>query len=606
MFLERVSLLLEGVRYWVRTCRRGTLETVRLLNRNRFLAAGACAVLLSAPAARASDGLTAVTDRGSVKGTFSSDGQVRTFLGIPYAAPPVGPLRWKPPQPAAKWSGVRSANSFGPRCMQTQLFPDMVFRDSGPSEDCLTLNVWAPAEKNVAPLPVMVWIHGGGFVTGGSSEPRQDGEHLARKGAVVVSMNYRLGVFGFFALSSLAAESAKRAAGNYGLMDQAAALEWVRRNIAAFGGDPARVTIFGESAGSISVSALMASPLSRGLFAGAIGESGGALTGPGLTFLSLPVSEQRGQKFAESAFKNSNLAFLRSVSAADLLKAASTAPHSDEIFWPNVDGDFLPESVPAIYAEGEQSHVPLLAGWNKDEGSQEVLDQPEKPTPESLHALATARFGARTPDFLKVYAASNDIEALRVAEDFAGDAFIAYSTWQWLEAQAKTGNAPMYRYRFDLGSPGDPFHPAAIGAFHSDDIEYVFGTLDSRRGAKWRPEDYQLSELIQNYWTNFARTGDPNRAGLPDWPTYNHAGKWQVMHLSPNPEARPDQQRDRYLFLQQVWGADATPSQTASLSRAGEKSRSLGESLETAVEEECKGNGGIVSGYEREYGPQEK
>ncbi|MGB8480245.1 MAG: carboxylesterase/lipase family protein [Acidobacteriaceae bacterium] len=530
---------------------------MRLLSRIKFLAAGACAVLLTAPAAHANDGLTVVTDRGSVQGTISSDGQVRAFLGIPYAAPPVGLLRWKPPQPAAKWSGVRSATNFGPRCMQTHLYPDMVFRDSGPSEDCLTLNVWAPAAKNAAPLPVMVWIHGGGFVTGGSSEPRQDGEHLARKGVIIVSMNYRLGIFGFFALPSLAAESPKHAAGNYGLMDQVAALDWVRRNIAAFGGDPAKVTIFGESAGSISVSAQMASPLSKGLFAGAIGESGGALTGPGLTFLSLPVSEQRGQEFAESAFKSSSLDFLRSVSAADLLKEASTASHGDGIFWPNVDGKFLPESVPAIYAAGSQAHVPLLAGWNKDEGSGDVLDQPEKPTPESLHAMATSRFGAKAQDFLKVYSASNNAEALRVSEDFAGDAFIAYSTWQWLEAQVKTGNAPVYRYRFDLGSPGDPFHPAAIGAFHSDDIEYVLGTLDSRQGAKWRPEDYKLSEQVQTYWTNFAKTGDPNGAGLPAWPGYNPPAKWQVMHLSANSEARPDQHRDRYLFLQQVWGPDA-------------------------------------------------
>ena len=534
-----------------------TAETMRLLNRIRFVAAGACAILLAAPAARASDALTVVTDRGSVQGTLSSDGQVRAFLGIPYAAPPVGPLRWKPPQPAPAWSGVRSATSFGPRCMQSHLYPDMVFHDPGPSEDCLTLNVWTPAEKSSAPLPVMVWIYGGGFVTGGTSEARQDGEHLARKGVIVVSMNYRLGIFGFFALPSLAAESPKHAAGNYGLMDQVAALDWVRRNIAAFGGDAAKVTIFGESAGSISVSAQMASPLSKGLYVRAIGESGGALTGPRLTFLSLPVSEQRGQEFAESAFKNSSLAYLRSVSAADLLQAASTVSHSERVFWPNVDGDFLPESVPAIYAAGSQAHVPLLAGWNKDEGDIGDLGQPGKPTPESLRAMAISRFGARAPDFLKVYAASNDAEALRVSEDFAGDDFIAYATWEWLEAQVKTGDAPVYRYHFDLGSPGDPFHPAAIGAFHSDDIEYVFGTLDSRRGAKWRPEDYKLSELMQTYWTNFAKTGDPNGAGLPEWPTYNPAGNWQVMHLSANSEARPDKHRDRYLFLQQVWGPDA-------------------------------------------------
>ncbi|HZC43796.1 MAG TPA: carboxylesterase family protein, partial [Acidobacteriaceae bacterium] len=276
---------------------------MRLVNGSKFLAAGSFAVLLSAAAAHANDRLTVVTDRGRIQGSLSQDGKVRAFLGIPYAAPPVGPLRWKPPQPVAAWSGVRSATSFGPRCMQTELFPDMVFRDSGPSEDCLTLNVWAPAAKASTPLPVMVWIHGGGFVSGGSSEPRQDGEHLARKGVIIVSMNYRLGIFGFFALPSLVAESAQHAAGNYGLMDQAAALNWVHRNIAAFGGDPTKVTIFGESAGSISVSAQMASPLSRDLFVGAIGESGGALTGPGLTFLSLPASEQRGQAFVESTLK---------------------------------------------------------------------------------------------------------------------------------------------------------------------------------------------------------------------------------------------------------------------------------------------------------------
>ena len=224
------------------------------------------------------------TDQGKVQGKMSADGQARDFLGIPFAAPPVGPLRWKPPQPAAKWKGVRQATSFGSRCMQQEHFDDMVFRDPGESEDCLTLNVWAPAAKSKGKLPVMVWIFGGGFAGGGTSEPRQDGEHLTRKGVLVVSMNYRLGIFGFFATRELAAEDPHHAAGNYGLMDELAAMQWVRRNIAAFGGDPDNVTIFGESAGSFAVSAQMASPLAKGLFAHAIGESGGSVCQQGTEF----------------------------------------------------------------------------------------------------------------------------------------------------------------------------------------------------------------------------------------------------------------------------------------------------------------------------------
>jgi para-nitrobenzyl esterase len=522
---------------------------MRHFNHYKVFLVGVCALALTMPA-QARNMLTVKIDSGKVKGKLSADGQVRAFLGIPYAAPPVGPLRWKPPQPAAKWHGVHSATSFGARCMQPKLYADMIFRDPGQSEDCLTLNVWTPAMKKNAKLPVMVWIYGGGFTTGGTSEPRQDGEHLAHKGVLVVSMNYRLGVFGFLALPALAQESPNHAAGNYGLMDQVAALRWVQHNIAAFGGDPANVTIFGESAGSISVSAQMASPLSRGLFVHAIGESGGAFSRRG--GLTLSRSEKQGDKFAQSAFATTSLAALRAIPAEELLK--KDAPHDeDSHFSPNVDGDFLPESVPAIYAEGKQAHVPLLAGWNKDEGRSDAIRKSELPPLEFLREMVDKHFGPNAEEFLKVYAASNNTEAVRAADDFSGDFFIAYSTWAWLEAQVKTGNAPVFRYHFELGSPGDPNHPASIGAFHSDDIEYVFGNLDSRQGAKWRPEDYKLSELMQDYWTNFAKAGNPNGPDLPNWPTYNAAGQWQVMHLSPNPHASPDQHRDRYLFLQSLW-----------------------------------------------------
>ena len=246
----------------------------------------ACALVMGAcSAARAADALRVKTDKGEIAGKMSDDGQVRVFLGVPYAAPPVGPLRWKPPQPAERWKDTRSAQSYGQRCMQVNVFADMKFHDPGESEDCLSLNVWAPrgAEPG-AKLPVMVWIYGGGFYAGSTSEGRQDGEAFARKGVVLVSMNYRLSIFGFFAHPALAAESPQHAAGNYGLMDQAAALQWVKRNAAAFGGDPGNITLFGESAGSASVSSQMASPMARDTLAHGIGESGGAFFRTGLVF----------------------------------------------------------------------------------------------------------------------------------------------------------------------------------------------------------------------------------------------------------------------------------------------------------------------------------
>jgi para-nitrobenzyl esterase len=508
--------------------------------------------------AQASNPLVIKTDRGKVQGKTSADGQARDFLGIPFAAPPVGLLRWKPPQPAARWHGVRQATSFGYRCMQQEPFDDMVFRDPGESEDCLTLNVWAPARpsKGKLPrkLPVMVWIYGGGFVGGTTSEPRQDGEHLTRKGVLVVSMNHRLGIFGFFATHELAAEDPHHSAGNYGLLDQLACLQWVHRNIAAFGGDPDNVTIFGESAGSFAVSAQMASPLAKGLFAHAIGESGGAFASKELNFPPLQESIKLDEDYVNSVVADSSLAALRAAGSEEILKLARRKPSHERHFEPNTDGYFLPETVSAIFAAGRQAHVPLIAGWNLDESDGGILKEPQRGTTEGLRATATNKFGPRAEDFLKVYHANDDAEAQRAAKDFAGDKFLVYSTWAWLEAQVATGGSPVYRYLFALPSPGDPFHPVSAGAFHSDEIEYVFGNLDSRKGAAWRPDDYKLSDLMQTFWTNFARTGDPNSVGIPHWPLYDAAGDWQVMRLSPDSAAAPDPHRDRYLFLQQVWG----------------------------------------------------
>jgi len=491
-------------------------------------------------------------DTGVVEGTASADAKVRIFKGIPFAAPPVGALRWKAPQPVPSWTGVRQATEFGPRCIQGHVFDDMVFRDNGPSEDCLYLNVWTPATSSQARLPVMVWVYGGGFEAGSTSEPQQDGENLAKKGVVVVSMGYRLGVFGFFSHPDLARESDHHASGNYGLLDQVAALEWVRRNIAAFGGDPGQVTIFGESAGSFSVSALTASPLAQGLFQGAIGESG-AFFSATLDLQPLARTEEVDAKFADSLGAHS-LDALRAKPAQELLDAAmkqqASLKGSAIRFRPNIDGYFLPESVSAIYARGRQSHVPLLAGWNADEGHfQSILGKAE-PTMQNYIARMHALFGDKADALLKVYPAGTDAQAKRSAQDLAGDQFIAYSTWKWIEMQDDTGKSPVYRYQFDDAPPPSVSERNAppLGAYHSAEIVFVFETLASE-DRPWRPEDEKLSDLMSSYWVNFARTGDPNGPGLPPWPAYRSEKEHEVMHLSASSHATPDEHKARYEFL---------------------------------------------------------
>ena len=502
------------------------------------------AKVMVAPFAAAGSGII-LTDTGLVEGAASTDSKVHIFKGIPFAAPPVGALRWKAPQPVAKWGGVHKATEFGPRCMQARIFDDMVFRDNGPSEDCLYLNVWTPSTLVQARLPVMVWIYGGGFAAGSASEPRQDGENLAKKGVVVVSFNYRLGVFGFLSHPELSRESGHSASGNYGLLDQVAALEWVRRNIAAFGGDAENVTIFGESAGSFSVSALMASPLAQDLFQKAIGESG-AFFSATLGAQPLALAEDADQKFADSLGAHS-LEALRAMPADALLKAAQKP--GEIRFRPIIDGYFLPDYVRSIFASGRQSQIPLLAGWNADEGDFHSIFAEAAPTAANFITRAHALFGGRADAFLKLYPAETDDQAKRSAQDLAGDQFIAYSTWKWIELQAATGNSRVFRYQFDDALPAakDSTAPSP-GAYHSAEIEFVFEALASKN-LPWRPEDEKLSDLISSYWTNFAKTGDPNGPGLPRWPAYSSQGKYEVMHLSASPYSAPDEHRSRYEFL---------------------------------------------------------
>jgi para-nitrobenzyl esterase len=500
------------------------------------------------------------TDKGLVEGASSADSKVHIFKGIPYAAPPVDALRWKAPHPAASWTAVRKAVEFGPRCMQTHVFSDMVFRDQGPSEDCLYLNVWTPTSSANAKLPVMVWIYGGGFVAGAASEPRQDGEQLAKKGVVVVSMNYRLGVFGFLSHRDLAKESGHDSSGNYGLLDQLAALQWVHKNIASFGGDPGKVTIFGESAGSFSVSALMASPLAQGLFQRAIGESG-AFFGSTLGLKPLADTEKSDGKFIESVGAAS-LEALRAMPASNLLEAASKQAMLR--FVPNIDGYFLTEDAASIYAAGKQSHIPLLAGWNADEGSFRSFFAKKDPTTQNYAELLHERFGSNADAMLKLYPGNSDDQAKRSAQDLTGDQFIAYSTWKWIEMQVATAKTQVFRYEFDQAPPvqhtvdatdGSSISP---GAYHSAEIEFVFEALPSK-DLRWRPEDTKLSDLMSSYWSNFAKTGDPNGPGLPKWPAYSAGSHYPVMHLSAESHAAPDEHRARYEFLDKTKSAAVAP-----------------------------------------------
>ena len=490
------------------------------------------------------DSLVVKTDNGKVHGKLINNGLVRDYQGIPYATPPVGDLRWKAPQPAAKWHGELDATKYGHHCAQNHVYDDMIFQDSATpddrgSEDCLTLNVYTPAnEKSKAKLPVMFWIHGGGYSGGGSSEPRHNGDFLPGKGVVLVTFNYRLGVFGFLALPELAAEQGG-SSGNYGLMDMVAALEWVKKNAAEFGGDPNNVTIFGESAGSFAVSTLMAAPSAQGLFQRAIGESGGALASGTLSIQPLSVA---GPKYADwvKEIGVKSLAELRALPTDKVLDEAGKK--GTVRFSPVIDGKFLTESPLDTYMAGKQAHVPLLAGFNRDE----AFFLGNGMTVEKWKALAAERFPDKTEEFLKLYPGATDAEAKRSAIDYGSDSFIAYGTWKWIEIDRKTGYPDVYRYKLDLAAPPSKFHPGSF-AFHSDDIEYIFGTLDTRPGAVWRDEDRKLSDQMMTYWTNFARSGDPNGPGLPTWPKYGEGDP--VLHLDAPITSRPDENRARYEFL---------------------------------------------------------
>ena len=489
-------------------------------------------------------GVQATTINGVVEGTAEASG-VRAFKGIPYAAPPVGALRFAEPQPVPSWEGVRKAQAFGPRAMQLQIYSNMKFRSDGMSEDCLYLNVWTPAAAPGAHLPVLVYFYGGGFVTGDGSEFRYDGESMAKRGIVAVTVNYRVGIFGFLSHPDLTKESAHHSSGNYGLLDQHAALEWVQQNIAAFGGDPARVTIAGESAGSISVSAQMASPLSKGLFAGAIGESGSLLGS--LSPVALVTAEQKGVAFA-AELGNKSIADLRAMPATDLLQATAKGGRFPTV----IDGYFLPESPEDIYTQGDQMKVPLLAGWNSAESSYGALLGAAAPTVGSYEAAVQKIYGDKAEEVLALYKATTTQEVAQAATDLATDRFIAYSTWKWIDRAAATGGKPVYRYLYAHPRPpavgaaggGQP----AMGAAHSWEIEYALGNLHTNTVYAWTADDEKVSNTMEAYFANFIKGGDPNGKGLATWPPMK-AGVSEIMVIDVHPHAEKEPHQDRYRWM---------------------------------------------------------
>jgi para-nitrobenzyl esterase len=478
--------------------------------------------------------------QGEAAGKWILEGSQKAFLGLPYAAPPTGGLRWKAPQPAMPWTGVRDATKFGARCEQWHVWNDYIFLDAGPSEDCLYLNVYTPASATAASkLPVMVWIHGGGFIAGAGSEPRYTNSALVPKGVILVTLNYRLGLFGFLASEELAKENGGHA-GNYGLMDMAAALRWVKANAGAFGGDAGNVTIFGESAGSFAVNALTTAPEARGLFHQVIGESG-AFFGGAIPMSSAAERGKHDQAWVD-ALGVKSLAELRAMPAEKLLEAAQKKAGAGSS--PVVDGKFLVEPVPDAYSAGRQAHVPSLIGWNRDERTGTLS---KDMTAAKWKAYAKEHYGDKAEEFLAAFPAGSDEQAVRSADDFTTNAFIAMGGWKWAEAQAKTGQSPVYRYRFDRPAPPEENHPQGKYAFHSDELEYVFGTLDARHGAVWHAEDRALSAQLVSYWTNFARTGDPNGKGLPQWPRYDKEGK--VIHFDSPITVTRDTTRSEFEFV---------------------------------------------------------
>ncbi len=500
-----------------------------------MLAIACISVLVSCTQQETIVALDVKTQYGVLQG-FEEDG-VKKFLGVPFAQAPVGELRWKAPQPVQAWEGVRSAKQFGDDPMQPNIFGDMSFRGPGRSEDCLYLNIWTTAATTDDALPVLIYFNGGGLMAGSGSEPRYDGSSISKEGVICVTANYREGVFGFFAHPDLTASSEYKGSGNYGFLDQVAAIKWVKENISAFGGNPDKITIVGESAGSFSVSLLMCSPLSKNLIAGAMLSSGAEV----LPYQ--PSSQADADAAGAELLKQagiSSLADAMALNADSLQKLIPPKGMANVV----LDGYFMKESADDVFEKGQQAQVPLLAGWNSLEGTPMQVLRNQIPTLENYKNAMKAQFGDMTDEIFKAYGLETDEDVLsQKGLDLASDLFTGFPTWKACDYHAKSGQ-PVYRYHYMHPRPqvsakmGDKVaalaggvrektkeekkseaqQPAiAPGAVHSADIEYAMGTLSTNEYYDWNEDDYAISKLFLTYYANFCKTGNPNGKGLPQW-----------------------------------------------------------------------------------------
>ncbi len=479
---------------------------------------------------------------------------IKTFKGVPFAAPPVGELRWKAPQPVEKWQGVRQAKEFGPNPMQENLFGDMNFGTKEMSEDCLYLNIWTPAKTMNEHLPVLIYFNGGGLMCGSGSEYRYAGDAMARKGIISVTANYREGIFGYFTHPQLSKETSYKGSGNYGFLDQVAAIKWIKNNIAAFGGDPNRITIVGESAGSMSISALMASPLCQGLFAQAMGSSGSVL---GMyKIATLKEAEAKGVEITKK-IGCKNIKEMRAMPAEELLKKASGR---NALIY-NIDGYFWTKQPYDVFAGGEQTKVPLLIGGNNLEADASYILGGKAPTVENMKKAIQTVFGDSTDELFKLYGLNTDADVKgQPGNDIGGDFFLDYSTWKWGNMHKLTSGQPVYRYRYCHPRPAmvgnSNVAGLASGAVHSADIEYAMGTLPTNRVFDWQTEDYIVSDIFSNYYVNFVKTGNPNGIGLVDWPTTNGKSVAPVLQIDVNTfvKQNPDMEK-RYEIMDKLFWA---------------------------------------------------